>query len=1057
MRKPLWISVFIFLTIALCDLVIFSWWLPGKLETYLTHTMKGGNLQFEDINLNWRTGRLVGGTWENSKISLHLGEGSFSYSPWDWIFAGNTKINHLKLMEFDISGKKIGDGSTSVRKCIDYLRENPMNYAIESVDMSGKFRQADYSVPFSLFAFKDTYDRFIKSAIEIRLDKILANNSGLFPSKKNFLLKVDFYQKSKSNENELTVLVKEGNWLDLNFTTNGSEESVGLIISSENNGNSKLSISTHRPLLESNFTGEWRVNMDSKDFIKEAPFLSLMKGNIMGLGKIEFDSQVQKLDLNGGVDFQASSPFFPEEGSLRGSLDFDTSVTGSSWENRKFSLLIENNRGEKLEISSTQVFSNLESIRGIVIHLSDLKIGRFKNHFEKGSLLSGRFFGAINDEILSLSGENLILNKSDGSEDTFNLSFEIPLFSKIQKEKGVKFNLKFPLNDYSYNHFFPSGIFPENFIFKGGIEVSGFLRSGHWLIEDGNLELTNIQNNKAINIRVVNPFEINFNHGELNWVQADNSEKENLAIQIKGLDYKKRYPLYGLTFQNTQKDINGSVILNGGKPVFLFDDFILAGNLGLMEPKRSLKIISKGDLSYYPKKDGDRLIYLNKSVLASHGMDLLSGELKFTDDGNKTLKLISSDDLKVNSEFLKLFDFWTNDRFQVPSVDIHKLEWKLLDRHEVSVDGLVKLSGLGGQNNNERSKEFDFPIKWTFVRKSESDFHWGKVFLKKFHSSDVEINYESEKKQLLISANRINIDELKPLFLSGISDFESITDSLDILTWHSLPEKIKIKIDSLLILNSKEISNFTALFSKNNKTLSFEFEFGKAPVSGELRLLISENNVSKPVNYEITLFGKNLDATLFKTFLNNAPKIDGNFDFQTKMTGGMFSFKGKTQIDFRDLSFSLLPMRQQGKFLQDQMETSLGSSFAWSASQTKVMDVFQQFLKDINFEKGSVSIIRAEGGKWEFELNDWIGSEIMLRGKGTVSAQNKLKISFFPGFKGRFANFLDATHILADGKKRMGYRVLKSEPLVIEGTLTKPKFTNWWKMFGQGIGLEPKE
>ena len=74
-------------------------------------------------------------------------------------------------MEFDISGKKIGDGSTSVRKCIDYLRENPMNYAIESVDMSGKFRQADYSVPFSLFAFKDTYDRFIKSAIEIRLTK----------------------------------------------------------------------------------------------------------------------------------------------------------------------------------------------------------------------------------------------------------------------------------------------------------------------------------------------------------------------------------------------------------------------------------------------------------------------------------------------------------------------------------------------------------------------------------------------------------------------------------------------------------------------------------------------------------------------------------------------------------------------------------------------------------------------------------------------------------------------------------------------------------------------
>ena len=182
----------------------------------------------------------------------------------------------------------------------------------------------------------------------------------------------------------------------------------------------------------------------------------------------------------------------------------------------------------------------------------------------------------------------------------------------------------------------------------------------------------------------------------------------------------------------------------------------LAGNLGLLNPKRDLQIISNGNLSYYPKKDDDQLIYLNKSVLASDERELLTGELRFIVDGNRTLKLISSDDLKVNSEFLKLFGFWTNDWFQVPSVDIRKFEWKLQDRHEVSVDGLVKLSGLGGQNKNETIKEFDIPIKWTFVRKSENDFHWGKVFLKKFHSSDVEINYESEKKQLLISAKKIN-------------------------------------------------------------------------------------------------------------------------------------------------------------------------------------------------------------------------------------------------------------------------------------------------------------
>ena len=1057
MRKPLWISVLIFLTIALCDLVIFSWWLPIKLETYLTHTLKGGDLQFEDINLNWQTGRLVGGTWGNSKISLYLGEGSFSYSPWEWIFGGSTRINHLKLMDFDISGNSIGDGSTSVRKWIDYLRENPMDYAIDSIDMSGRIGHGNSRVPFSLFAFKDKNDQIIKSAIEIRLNEILGDNWGLVSSKKNFLLKVDFQRKTVKQKNVLTVLVKEGSRFDLNFTTNGREESIGLLIDSDNHGNSKLSVSAFRTSLENNFSGEWRLGMNSKDFIEIAPLISLINGNIQGNGKVEFDSQLKKVDLIGGVDFQVSSPFFPEEGPLSGRLDFHTSVMGSSWENKELSFLFENNRGEKLEISSTQSFSNLDNIQGILIHLSNFKTGRFKNHFEKGSLLSGRFIGAINDEILSLSGEDLTIKKNDGSEHTMNLSFELPLFTKMQKKKGVKFSLKLPLNIDSKNHFFLVGMFPKNLNFKGSIIVSGFCKSDHWLVEDGNLEFENIQNNKTIDIRVVNPFRVNFIKGELNWVQEHNSEKENLAIQIKGLEYEKHNPRYGLIFQNTQKDINGSIVLSDGKPVFLFNDFILAGNFGLIEPNRDFKIISNGNISYYPKEGDDELSYLNKSVLASNGQELLSGKLRFIVDGNRTIKLIRSDDLRVNSEFLKLFEIWKNDMYQVPSVDIRKFEWKLQDNYEVSVDGLVNFFVLGGQSKKEVTKEFSLPIKWTFVRKSENDFHWGKVYLKKFNSSDVEINYESEKKQLLINAKKINTGELKSLFLPCISHLSSITDSSGFQSWHSLPENIQVKVDSLLILQSVEISNFSALFSKNNKTLSFDFEVGGGPVSGELKFLISENNVSDPVNYEITLLGENLDATLLKSFFYNGLEIEGDFDFQSKMNRVMGSFNGETQIDFKDLSFSLLPKSKQGKFLQDHMEASLGASFAWSASQTKMMEVLQQILNDISFEKGRVSVIRRDGGGWELELSDWIGSEIMLRGKGTVSTLNKLKISFFPGFKGNFASFLEATHILADGKQRSGYRVFKQEPLVIEGTLTKPKFTNWWKLFGQGIGLEPKE
>ena len=50
------------------------------------------------------------------------------------------------------------------------------------------------------------------------------------------------------------------------------------------------------------------------------------------------------------------------------------------------------------------------------------------------------------------------------------ISLELPLWGKIQKGKGAKFSLNFPLSNDSYNHFVPVGIFPGNLIFSGEVE-----------------------------------------------------------------------------------------------------------------------------------------------------------------------------------------------------------------------------------------------------------------------------------------------------------------------------------------------------------------------------------------------------------------------------------------------------------------------------------------------------------------------------------------------------------------------------------------------------------
>ena len=66
-------------------------------------------------------------------------------------------------------------------------------------------------------------------------------------------------------------------------------------------------------------------------------------------------------------------------------------------------------------------------------------------------------------------------------------------------------------------------------------------------------------------------------------------------------------------------------------------------------------------------------------------------------------------------------------------------------------------------------------------------------------------------------------------------------------------------------------------------------------------------------------------------------------------------------------------------------------------------------------------------------------------------------MNLFPSVKGEWAGFLEVANLLAAGKVRKGYRTLKQEPLVFEGSNSRWNFTNWWNLFAQGIGLEPRE
>jgi hypothetical protein len=143
--------------------------------------------------------------------------------------------------------------------------------------------------------------------------------------------------------------------------------------------------------------------------------------------------------------------------------------------------------------------------------------------------------------------------------------------------------------------------------------------------------------------------------------------------------------------------------------------------------------------------------------------------------------------------------------------------------------------------------------------------------------------------------------------------------------------------------------------------------------------------------------------------------------------------------------------------LKEEMEKSLGSSFSWSAAQTRMIEVLSKLIDEISFESGAIKMNRKGSGEWVFLLTGLTGQDISLLGSGFLSSNGIFKMNVFPGFKNEWADFLQVVNILAAGKARQGYRSLKCEPLVIEGGADRIKLTNWWDLLGQGMGLEPAE
>ena len=1053
MKKSLWAVVSFMLTIALVDLVVFEWWLPQRFLRFLEKEMDSGQLTFEDIKLNWWDGTLIGGKWESSEWSLQLGDGSFSYSSLDWFLGNKLQIKHLELRNLKVRSLNNLNSSGSIFSVFDQLRLNPLNLGCDSIDVNGNFEMGSLSIPFSFFGSQPKSKNEIKSAIEFRMDEGSPLLAGITSISSPLFLKAFINKDLKEGRETLTVSVLANDLFKFEFVNDGELESMKLITKSKNKNIPLGQIQMGRKRGERQFKGDWNGTISSTDLVRYLPTLSLVDAKIKGGGQISFDSVSRLFDLEIIAEFSVSSIFFPKEGLVKGNVQSRIEFIDQNWRIKELNMHIENDDGEKIEVHIDEPIDSSKKLGEFNFSLVDFELGRFNQHFSKEAKINGNFKTIITPSFILLDSDNAFYNDSLIEQKNISISIKLPLNLSSNKEAGIKFDFKVLPVVEIFTHLLPPVINQKKQFSLQNLRVTGQVTNSGWIVESSSLEMFNYDmrvgeikvGNLLLNHKVDKGFE---------WSSINSPNNLESTFYIENLDTEFSLVIKNLNLIGSFKDLKGKIIFDNGYPQLVCENFIVDGLLTDQNSNILQGVQIKGDLQFDPKSKTYEQFQINKLEVWGDDEELLKGEISLSLKEDAAVVGLKSREIDISLSTVRFFPIPQILNLKNQKIEANKLEWQFSGENELKLDGLIRLT-------KPDSNEFlNIPVNWTFVEKGEEISHWIQLSFKKDLKSDLEINFQSGSNFVSYRGDRLNIVDLLPVFKSLLRPL-SKSKVFDFGNFLNQFDKNAILSLKTLILSPKiKLENFEAKYNNLNKTISFTSLFGESVIDGELNFQSLDGNSSNFSIFKFVINGRETNATILNSIVSGNVLLGGSMNWELGVNGTLGGdYETKCNGDFRNISFNFFSDNKANHtpMLKAEMENSLGNSFSWSATQSKLMEVFVILLRNIRFDNGSFELNRSDSGHWKFSIKDWVSSELNLLGNGELTPQGNFKMNLFPSVKGEWAGFLEVANLLAAGKVRKGYRTLKQEPLVFEGSNQRWNFTNWWNLFAQGIGLEPSE
>ena len=1048
--------------------VVFGYWLPSRVEDSIRIYFGEIDVEIDDMDLTWGEGEIRSIHLSGPFIEAESPRVYFSYFPMEWWFGKSSSIKILQVTNLRIKAVEGKRSAEAFWKWMEANRKDDELSALESLSVEGQFEFAGALFPFELQGRLPDFGGAARLSFSID-----ANATGQ-------LLPLSLPTREKLSGTFLWKRSGIGDSGNLNLDISFSESAqLQAFASSASQGFSLrvgdreiplLNLEVKRLLGETVFSGDWNASMVGADLVPYLPAIALFNAQASVGGEIVWHPSTNFIEGDAALSSEVSSFLFRDEGVVKTDATarflLDSNDTLSILE---ISAEVSDQLGERLQLQSMQPWEVGREKALMRVVADGFRLGRFSTYFPPAVSFSGEFDAEFDADGVLSRFTHVDLRRE--GEDWAKVSGMLEGIFSYDEEIPVSFSLECELGPEMLGNIFPSGGFGEVFGqlgAQGKVELAGGWKRGALELNVFEGSLSSTSGERQLHAQGLGPLRVSFHNGKPRLAAVEGKDAELLQLSVK------KFPVDGLLnwrsgwFQGDLFEGNGTVLFEDGRLGFRSDrvevDHVrVFQNSKMVGENLNLRTV----LKFLSLPEGGGELELSNLHLLVEGTEIATGDIALTlardEEANASVVTrwqsanFDADLTQLATIGLPAFRNLSEGRLRTNNLKVRSGE-----KLSIEMDGF--LSGRGALlNEGGKAPSFKAGLRFTGEGRLHDFSKWVGLRLEgRSAATKLEVDFAPDSPSAkLTGENLVALDLASFLLCFSPEDAEGSPRNLGEFIG-MISGNWQLNLGFLNLGDNLSIAKVTGEANASDSgvfDIRIEGETGGGNVMCRGRLEWSDDDALSPVVDNLLISGRDWNASRVGLFEDSFFRLNGLLDWDAN---GSFvpesGFVGEVDVVVKACSLTTLTDANSSArmdSLRESFARVLGAEPILANDKSEILSRLCLLPAEFNVAEARLRTRRTIEGKVEIQELFLLADDFFVRGAGEVFKTGKQKLSLTIGAKGNLGLILDAAGMLSEGKQDMGYRLLKLEPIVVEGTWREPDFVNLIRLLASGLGLAP--